>query len=140
MHLEQIQEAVLTHLRSSLAAPVVEQAIVDIDNVVRTAAGDIDPYFAIQLSMPMQRGATSFMGPRGDDYVQVAYIQAIAPTPEIARKMSNKLWDAFLGMTFPWTGSVRQRSGGAFLPMVNSNNATEAYVMPSSFGVVIQLV
>lgn len=139
MNLEEIQEDILETLGTGLAQPVVEQAIVDIDNVKRNLAGDIDPYFAVQLAMPSQQGATSFGGPRHDDYVQVVYIQAVAPTPEIARKMSNKLWDLFLGSSAPWTGSVRQRSGGAFLPMVNSNNATEAYVMPSSFGVTVQL-
>lgn len=139
MNLGQTQSEILTHLDTNLAPPVVEQAIVDIDNVRRNSAGDIDPYYAVQMAMPMQQGATSFNGPRSDDYVQVVYVQAVAPTPTLARQMGNKLWDVFLGMNFPWTGSVRQRSGGAFLPMVNSNNATEAYVMPASFGVVMQV-
>lgn len=139
MNLEEIQEDILATLQAGLPQPVEEQAIVDIDNVMRNSAGDIDPYFAVQLAMPSQKGATSFGGPRYDDYEQVIYIQAVAPEPGIARKMSNKLWDLFLGSSAPWTGSVRQRSGGAFLPMVNSNNATEAYVMPSSFGVSVQL-
>lgn len=139
MHLDQIQQDVLDHLDTSLAQPVHEQAVVDTNNVKRNAAGAIDPYFAVQMSMPVQGRATSFNGPRYDDYTLVVYVQAIAPAPSIARKMGNKLWDVLLGMDFPWTGPVRQRSGGAFLPMTNSNNATEAYVMPASFGIAIQI-
>lgn len=139
MHLGTIQEGLLSYLDAQLAPPVIEQSIPDINTVRRNAAGDIDPYYAVQLSMPMQGRTRSMAGVRNDDYVQVLYVQAVAPTPKLARQLSNKLWDVFLGEQFPWTGSVRQRSGGAFLPMVNSNNATEAYVMPSSFGIGIQL-
>lgn len=139
MHLGTIQEGLLSYLDAQLAPPVIEQSIPDINTVRRNEAGDIDPYYAVQLSMPMQGRTRSMAGVRNDDYVQVLYVQAVAPTPKLARQLSNKLWDVFLGEQFPWTGSVRQRSGGAFLPMVNSNNATEAYVMPSSFGIGIQL-
>ena len=133
-----IEEAILAHLRASLPQNVYEQAIPDSKTVIRNAAGDVDPYVAIQFGDLQQGRAYSFTGPRGDDYILPIYTQAIAGDPRIARRVANKIRDVMLGEDFPWTGNIRKRAGGGMFPIVSSNAATEAYVFPASFGLTIQ--
>lgn len=133
-----IQEAILSHLKSAFAQPIIEQGIPDIDTVLRNETGDIEPYIAIQFGDLQQGRGRSFAGPRGDDYILPMYFQCIAPTPKIARTLQNKLLDEMLGEGFSWAGQVRKRAGGGMFTMTNSNAATEAYTMPSSFGLLVQ--
>lgn len=137
--LEEIQEGILEHLNEALPQPVYEQAVPDIQTLRRTPAGDIDPYVAIQFGDIQNGRGKSMAGPIGHDYILPIYIQVVGPTPRIARRISNRAVFAILGESFPWSGSVTKRSGGNMWPIVNSNNATEAYLFPASFGVLVQL-
>lgn len=132
------QGEMLTLLDAQFVQPIVEQGIPDIDTVRRNSAGEIEPYIAVQFGDLQQQGATSFVGPRGDDYVMPVYFQCIAPEAGIARGIQNKLVNVLLGEGFPWSGNVRKRAGGAMFSMTNSNSATEAYTAPSSFGLLVQ--
>lgn len=134
----QTQTELLTLLRAAFAQPVIEQGIPDIETVQRNTAGDIDPYIAIQFGDLQQGRVTSFVGPRGDDYIMPVYFQCIAPRVDIARGLHNKLLDVLLGAEFPWSGNTRKRPGGGMFTMTNSNSATEAYAMPASFGIPVQ--
>lgn len=136
--IEDIQQAILDYLDLQFAQPVVEQGVADANTVLRNAAGAIDPYIAIQFGDLQQGVARSMIGPRGDDYILPMYFQCIAPTPALARKIQNKLLDVMLGAQFPWAGNVRKRPGGGMFSTTNSSAATEAYTMPSSFGLVVQ--
>lgn len=132
------QQEMLDLLDAQFIQPIVEQGIPDIDTVRRNGVGEIEPYIAIQFGDLQQQGATSFVGPRGDDYVMPLYAQCIAPEAGVARGLQNKLVNVLLGEGFPWSGNVRKRPGGAMFPMTNSNSATEAYTAPSSFGLLVQ--
>jgi hypothetical protein len=135
---EQAQEEILTYLAEQIAQPVVEQSIPNSQTVLRNAAGDIDPYVAIQFG-DLQLGRTqTFAGPVGADYILPVYTQAVASTPRIARRVANRVRMAMIGANFSWTGSVAKRPGGGMFPIVSSNAATEAYQFPASFGVLIQ--
>lgn len=133
-----IQDDILEYIDGQFVQNVVEQAIPDSKTVKRNGVGAIDPYVAVQFGDLQQGVSYSFAGPRGDDYILPVYTQVIAPTPAIARKLSNKVRDVLLGESFPWTGSVRKRPGGAMFPLVASTGATEAYIYPASFGILIQ--
>lgn len=137
--LEEIQEEVISLLTSSFAQPVIEQGIPDIDTVRRNAQGAIDPYIAFSFGQARERGAKSFAGPWGDDYHLPIYIQVVAPTPKVARQLGNKVTRVFLGQSFEWAGSVRQMSGGPVLPITESNAGTEAFMLPMSFGLLVQI-
>lgn len=132
------QAEMLALLDAEFVQPIVEQGIPDIDTVRRNSVGEIEPYIAIQFGDLQQQGATSFVGPRGDDYVMPFYAQCIAPEVGVARGLQNKLVNVLLGEGFPWSGNVRKRPGGPMFPMTNSNSATEAYTAPSSFGLLVQ--
>ena len=135
---ETIQEDILTLLNDALAQPVIEQSIPDSQTVRRNQAGVIEPYVAIQFGDTQQQGNRSMIGPTGDDYVIPVYTQAIAPTPKIARQIANRIRVALLGSSFEWSGSMRKRPGGGMFPITASNGATECYVSPASFGILIQ--
>lgn len=134
-----IQEGIIALLESAFAQPLVEQAVPDSKTVLRNeSTGDIDPYIAYSFGDIQQGRAYSMVGPRGDDYDMPLYIQVVAPEAGIARRLGNKVRDVLLGEGFPWTGSIRKRPGGGMFPLVASTGATEAYIMPASFGVLIQ--
>lgn len=136
--LEETQEDFIELLDDAMMQRLVEQAIPDIDTVKRVN-GVIEPYIAYSFGQPREQGAKSFAGPWGDDYVLPIYLQVIAPTAKIARQLGNKLVRTVLGQGFGWTGQIRQMSGGPILPITQSSAATEAYMQPLSFGLLIQM-
>lgn len=136
---DDIQDQILDYLAAEINHPVVDQAIPDINTVERDTLGRIKPYVAIQFGDLQDDGTRSMIGVRGNDYRMPIYIQAIAPTPKGARSISNKVTNVFLGETFPWAGTVRKRAGGGMWPITNSNFATEAYMQPASFSLVLEL-
>lgn len=134
-----IQEGIIALLESSFAQPLVEQAIPDSKTVLRNeVTGDIDPYIAYSFGDMQQGQAHSMAGPRWDDYETPIYIQVVAPEAGIARRLGNKVRDVLTGESVPWSGSIRKRPGGGMFPLVASTGATEGYIMPASFGVLIQ--
>lgn len=137
--LDVVQDEIIAFLDANFHEPFVEQAIPDIETVKRNKQGKIDPYFSFQFGQVVQQGSEGFAGAFHADYQLPIYFQAVAPTPVIGRKMANKLTREFLGAGFSWAGEVRQRSGGPMFPMVQSTGAAEAYVFPSSFGLLMQL-
>lgn len=136
--LEQVQEDILAFIDAQIPQTVVEQAVPD-STTVRRVNGKIEPYVAIQFGDILGGATRSMAGVRGDDFILPVYAQSLAPTPKIARQVSNKITNIFLGETFPWAGSVRKRPGGTLVPVVASNGATECYLYPSSFGLLIEL-
>lgn len=134
----QIQDDILEFLDNAVPERVYEQAIPDDQTVLRDENGFMFPYVAVQFGDLQAGFSYSFAGPRGDDYILPIYIQAIAPEPRIARRLANRIRNALLGEDFKYAGSVRKRSGGGMFPLVTSNGATEAYLMPASFGLLVQ--
>lgn len=136
---ESVQEDILAYLDATLAQPVTEQAIPDSSTVIVDKVSKmINPYVAVQFG-DLQQGYTHNMaGPIGDDYYLPVYTQAIGSTPKIARQVANRVRLAMIGMSFNWTGSIRKRPGGGMFPLISSNGATQAYMMPASFSVLIQ--
>lgn len=137
--LDDVQEDLLTHIRSSMAQPVHEVSIADTKTVVKNAAGKIQPYIALQFG-DLQDGHTQAVaGVQGNDYYMHIYLQAVAADAVTARKMANKLVREVLGFSTRWTGQVRKKPGGSMFPIASSNGATEAYQFPVSFAVTVQL-
>lgn len=139
--LEEIQDDWLDAIRAGVVQEVVEQSIPDWQTLARNEEGDFEPYYAVQFGDLSPGRTTSLAGPWGDDYRLPFYAQAVAPTPEIARQMINKLMRVILGLGFTWSGQIRKRptSGGAF-GMKNPSGAIEAYIMPTSYDVLVQLM
>jgi len=139
LNLDEVQDAFLSALETAIPQKVVEQAIPDIDTVERYPDGSVKVYVALQFGDLMEGQTHSAAGPIGDDYIVPVYVQAVAPSAEIARKVANRVVSAVLGESFQWSGSVRKRLGGGLWPIVGSNGATEAYLAPASFSVPMQL-
>lgn len=134
-----VQDDILDHLIENVPHRVEEVAIPDSETVLRGTSGDIIPYIAVQLGdLQVQYTGRGFAGTRYDDYELPVYIQCIAPEARGSRKMATQVYDALLGMKFPWTGQIRKRPGGLMWPLQASNAATEAYMFPTSFAVTVQ--
>lgn len=139
--LDQIEEDILAYLDTTVfpGQEVVEQAIPDINTVQRDALGKIKPYVTVQIGDIQPWGSTSFVGPRGDDYVLPLYLQVVSPVPRTGRRIRSRGIDVFLGASFDWAGQIRKRVSGGQMPITNSDGAVECYIYPLSFGIVIQL-
>lgn len=139
--LEQIETEVLEYLDEEVfpGQSVIEQAIPDLETVVRRANGSIAPYVAVELGDIQPWGSRSFVGPQGDDYVLPIYLRIVAGDPAIARRLRTRGVQLFLGATFDWAGDMRKRNSGGMFPMKNSDGAVECYIAPASFGIVVQL-
>lgn len=138
--LQETQEAILTYLDQQFVQPVVEMAVPDVNTVLRNDAGMIEPYVAVQFGDVFPQGKRNMATPMGDDYQLPIYIQYVAADPGIARRMYNKGLGLFLAQQFPYAGSVRKRVGGGMYELNASNGATEAYMFPGSFGLLVQLL
>ena len=136
-NLDAIQDAIAAHIKG-LTHKVEEQAIPDWQTLERGAGDRVNTYTVYQFG-DIQNGYTSsFAGARHGDYVLPIYTQTIGATPTAARKAANRVVDRLLGFTSTHTGEVRKRPGGGMWPLVSTTGATEAYMFPSSFGVLIQ--
>lgn len=138
--LEFTQEEILTKLRSSFAQQVIEQSIEDAIDVPRNQIGDINPYFAVQFGDVQARGARNMAIVKGDDYQLPVYIQCLAPSPDLARKMYSRLVDVLLGYRVTYGGPIRKIPGGMMWPLAASDSGAEVYVRPASFAVPFQFM
>lgn len=140
--LDYVQEQIAEFLNFTVfpGQETVEHSYEDVQFRVLNQAGSLDPYVAYTFADIQQEGTKSMVGPRGDDYVLPVRLLCVAPTAAIARQLSNRSIDLFLGADFEWAGQVRKRAGGAIFPMTRSDGAVQAYVAPVSFGIVCQLV
>lgn len=141
LNIVQVQDGILSHLRSEIPQEVYEQGVTDAQTVRKTN-GKIVPYVAIQFGSlsPRERGR-GFTGVRTFDHDLSMQVQVVAADPTIARKiMYENVYDAMVGLSLPWTGEVYpDRIGGVF-PIVTSNGATEAYQYASGFVVTLQMI
>ena len=137
---EQVQESILDLLESKFIQPVFEIAVPDADTLQRDPLGQVIDYLAVQFGdiQVSDRGSTSFIGPRYDDYVQPFYVQTISSSAKTSRRLMNKVNDVFLGSEHPFSSLTRKRFGGGVWPIIGSNQATEAYLYSVSFGVSFQ--
>lgn len=140
LNLSRLQDEILGYFESKVPQPVYEQGIPDADTV-KKVGGKVLPYVAIQFGDLQERSSgRGFSGVRHNDYDLPIYIQVVAADPTVARRIaSDTVLDAMLGVQMNWTGEVRKRPGGGMWPITNSNGATEAYLVPSSWAVVIQV-
>jgi len=134
-----IQEDVLDFMRDTVYPDqdVIEQALDDELKVESNTLGQINPYVSLTFGDLQAWGATSFAGPRGDDYTLPLYLRIVAPTPEIARLGSNRAIEKFLGAKFDWAGNIRKRAGGIIFPLKQADGSTQAYIAPVSFGLMV---
>lgn len=141
LNIVQVQDCILSHLRSEIPQEVYEQGITDAQTVRKTN-GKIVPYVAIQFGSlsPRERGR-GFTGVRTFDHDLSMQVQVVAADPTIARKiMYENVYDAMVGLSLPWTGEVYPGRIGGVFPIVTSNGATEAYQYASGFVVTLQMI
>lgn len=135
--LDEVQQNILDALDEVMNEPVIEQAIPDSKTLpVDPVTKKLKPYVAVQFFLRQGR-RYNMATPLGDDYYLHVYTQCVAPTAKVARIMSNRMHMGLIGLSFPWSGTVRLISSGPGITA--STSATEAYVQPASHSVLIQL-
>lgn len=138
--LEDAQEAILDYINAEFLEDVYEQSISDSLLVARDERGNLKPYIAVDFGQITENGARTFAGPMTYDYNLSIRIRIVADKPKTARRISNKLVRKMLGFSTDWSGGVTQGRGlGGLLPITTSNMATEAYQIPVSFNLTVQL-
>lgn len=133
--LNEVQESLLALLENNFIQPVFEVAVPESETLERDATGAVIDYLAVQFAdmQVTDRAATSFVGPRYDDYQQPMYIQAVSGSARTARRLRNKINDVMLGSGHPFSGLVRKGYSSGAHPILGTNQATEAYLFPTSF-------
>lgn len=137
--LDQTQEDIITHIKSSMAQPVYEVAIPEPDTVKRAPNGDLEPYIAFQFGDLADGYSETFAGAVSNDFWLPIYFQVVASQAALARGISNKLTKAMMGYSVDYGGQIRKRMGGGIFPLTNMDGSVSAYIVPSSFGAKIQL-
>lgn len=136
--LEEVQKDVSDRLITAFVEPVIEQSWPDPEKLPRDERGNIKPYISYQFG-DLQAGRLKNMATNvGDDYELPLYVLATGPTPEIVRRLANKVVETLLGYSTEWTGQIRKRPGGNMWPIASSDNTVQAMVYPASFGIPIQ--
>ena len=140
-NLMDIYDDILGYLDQALPGQeIVLQAIPDYKTVKRNVINEIMPFYAVQFGDLQQGRARNMASVRGDDYILPIYIQCISPDPRTTLGLHAQLMDVILWKRFPYTANTRKFSGGGMYPITNTDNATEAYMMPASFSVIVQLL
>ena len=131
-------EEVLTYLENNLTQPVIEQAFIDANTVLRDNQGRVKPFVAVSFGDLQQGYIHNMATVTGDDYTLPLRVQAVGPTPKVTRQLWSRVLELLLGKQFSWTAEARKRPGGALFPITNTDNATEAFSFAASFGLPIQ--
>lgn len=137
---EQVQDEILALLRSGVAQPVYESGIPDGTTVKRNKFGSVDPYITIQFGDTYASGGKSMIGQKGHDYSMPISVQVLSPSPEIGRRISNKILSLFLGASFDYApGGIEKRPvGGAVMSINESDSASEVFMHPSWYRLTLQ--
>lgn len=135
-----VQEALLSHIKSSFVQPVHEVAIPDEITLPRDENGEYDPYIAVQFGDLQQVGNRNMASSLGHNYVLPVYFAAVASDATVSRRIMNKLNMKLLGFTTKYSGQVEKRAGGMIYMLPSQSGAVEAYVGPTSFGIAVDLL
>lgn len=133
------QDEILSFLQDSLPQPVYEESVPDGDTLKRNHLGQIDPYLAVQFGDVYARGVRSMIGQKGHDYSMSFAVQVVSPDANIGRKISNRVLSLILGKQFTYApgGVEKLPVGGALMTINQSDPATQAYMVPSWYKIVI---
>lgn len=133
-NLDEIASDVGTALKTILSAYSVDLGSVpEPEDIPVSVDGWFSPYVVYQLGDTRQEGATSFIGPKGDQYTMPVYVQIVAPNDSVGGLIRNKLVTAFIGHNFEWSGPARKNQAGAIYTMKRADGTTRASIMPCSF-------
>lgn len=138
--LDEIEDDLEDAIRAAFepAYTVVEQAVPNTKTVLRDSKGKVLSYLSFQFGDLSEGSTHSMVGAEGDDYRIPVYIQAISGDAKKARRIARKAIRTLLGLSFPWSGEIRKRPGGGMWSVVQSDGATEAYMFPASFSILVQ--
>jgi len=98
INLVSLQDQILAHVESEFPAyEIIDDIILD-DEYLLKINNNVKPFVVIQWGSLARSGTeTSFAGVRHDEYRSNFSLAAVAPTPKIARRVSNMFMDNLIG-------------------------------------------
>lgn len=98
INLISLQDQILAHVQSEFPAyQIVDDIILD-DEYLLKVKNNVKPFVVIQWGSLARSGVeSSFAGVRHDEYRSNFSLAAIAPTPKMARRVSNMFMDRLIG-------------------------------------------
>lgn len=127
-----IQDAITAFVRQEFTNYDVYEDIIIDDDIPQKVNGKVIPYIVIRWSGARRSGSSSFGGVRLDEYIGSVDINAIAPTPSQARKLSNILFDKLVGHKVDGISPMYPDSASLIWAVGNTNAKPDVYV--ASFG------
>lgn len=141
LNLVDIQDAILAHLKAKLPDLIVEEQSIPDSMTLKRVGGSVQFYVTIQFDGTREvfQGKT-FSGVRYDDHDLIINTQVVGPNASNVRRISaNRVMDALLGFSMPYTSQMRLRPGGASRTITSSNGATEAYMTAEGYAITFQM-
>lgn len=132
-------EALLQGVADDLGVALHEGGIPDIDTVEVDTYGAVLPYMAYTFGEIEQWGATSFLGPVGDDYVLPVRVTIVTHDSKLGRKFRTAVTQSLLGYTTKWAGNMRVRPIGDSFPIRSNSGSREAVITPCNYALPVQL-
>jgi len=98
INLISLQDQILAHVQSEFPAyDIIDDIILDDDYLLKIN-NNVKPFVVIQWGSLSRSGTeASFAGVRHDEYRSNFSLAAVAPTPRIARRLSNMFMDNLIG-------------------------------------------
>jgi len=98
INLVSLQDQILAHVQSEFPAyDIIDDIILDDDYLLKIN-NNVKPFVVIQWGSLSRSGTeASFAGVRHDEYRSNFSLAAVAPTPRIARRLSNMFMDNLIG-------------------------------------------
>lgn len=133
LNLIPIQDAIAEYVREQFPNYTVYEDIIIDDDIPEKVNGKIVPYIVLRWG-GHRRLATngSFGGVRMDEYVSSVDVNAIAPTPSQARRLSNILFDKLVGYKVDGIAPMVPDSASLIWAVGETNAKPTVYV--ASFG------
>jgi len=134
-----IREDILTYLNTSVSLDVYRDGIPEL-GTIKYENGLLKPYCVINFGDVLKTNTNSFMGARGDDYMQTINIYVVAKEAEIAEGWTIRVIDALLGYKPAYASEVFKRPGAGTFVVVNATGGIECFIGNTAFGCNIQLM
>jgi hypothetical protein len=127
------QQVISAHIKAEFPNYTVEEDDVIDDNYLLRLDNNVKPFIFLRWGQ-LERLANdaSFGGVRHDEYVSSVDVAIIAPSANIARQISNMVYDKLIGWRVP-NGGVLTPGGGGTWAARDDNGKPHVYISSKQF-------
>jgi hypothetical protein len=128
INLVYLQDEILAHIESEFPAyDIIDDIILD-DEYLLKIKNNVKPFVVVQWGGLSRSGTeASFAGVRHDEYRSNFSLAAVAPTPKIARNVSNMFMDKLIGWKIDGS-ALTPSSGIRTFAVKDANSKPHLYI------------